>query len=352
MTRPNIPIIDIDPIHAGSDDLVEVGAALAEACHSVGFCYLANHGVTASLEADALAATRDFFALDPEAKARLSMAQSPHFRGYTPLGAERTRGHADWREQLDLGLDEPVEETSPGDPAWRRLRGPNQWPAELPALQRVISAWSAAMQPLAVNVMRALAVGLEQPAHVFDDYLLPRGDPHLKLIRYEGKGNVDDLSAASADHGDPGQGVGWHTDSGLLSFILQDQTGGLEIRTESGVLAAHAVPGTYLVNVGEMLQRASGGYLRATEHRVVSPPAGCERISLAYFPHPRFEVCIEPLPLSPVLARRARAAFDGDETNRIHRCFGENYLKIRLRSHPDVAAHFYADVVEGARAPV
>ena len=93
-----------------------------------------------------------------------------------------------------------------------------------------------------------------------------------------------------------------------------------------------------------MLQRATGGYLRATEHRVVSPSPGSERISLAYFAHPKLEYRFDPIELSPAMAAQASGGDNPDPDDPVYSLFGDNYLKIRLRSHPEVAARFYADV--------
>ena len=162
----------------------ELVARMRDACHGPGFCYLAGHGVPPELDAAIMAAAREFFAL-PEAERRaLAIANSPHFRGYTVLGGERTKGASDWREQLDVGPEEPAAVVTRGDPPWRRLRGPNQWPARLPAMQPTVLAWMRAMDRVGLAVLRALALGLGQPLHHFDDVVLPRGDPHLKIIRY------------------------------------------------------------------------------------------------------------------------------------------------------------------------
>lgn len=345
---PFIPTIDVGPLDTAS---VQIGRELAGACHEVGFCYLSGHGIPARIETDAVAATRAFFELDTQAKSRLSIANSPHFRGYTPFGAELTRGQRDWREQLDLGRDESAEPVAAGDPAWRRLRGPNQWPAELPELRRAVNTWTAQMERLSVGVLRALAVGLGQQANCFDAYMLPRGDLHLKLLRYRGespRGDAQEANAPEASYASE-QGVGWHNDSGVLTFVLQDSTGGLEVRTDSGVVAAKPRPGTYLMNIGEMLQRATAGFLRATQHRVIGPPPGRERISLAYFAHPKYESNFAAMTLPAELADRIRDNVAADPANPIHACFGDNYLKIRLRSHPDVAERFYRDTARPIR---
>ena len=78
---------------------------LRHAAHEVGFFYLSGHGAPLALADEILALSREFFALPLEEKLAVDMANSPHFRGYTRVGSERTGGRADWREQLDIGLE-------------------------------------------------------------------------------------------------------------------------------------------------------------------------------------------------------------------------------------------------------
>ena len=201
-----LPVLDIDgfmaaPRSAAGGELV---ARLREACHGPGFCYLSGHGVPAALDARMLAAARDFFALPTADRLALAIARSPHFRGYTQLGGEITKGKRDWREQLDLGPEEEAEHVADGDPAWRRLRGPNQWPAQLPAMRGVVLDWMRAMDAVGLAVLRALALGLGQPLEHFDSAVLPRGDPHLKIIRYpaHAAGVADDQGVGPARCGE------------------------------------------------------------------------------------------------------------------------------------------------------
>jgi isopenicillin N synthase-like dioxygenase len=307
---------------------------LRDACHDIGFCYLAGHGVPAPLDAAVMAVARKFFTLPETERRALAIANSPHFRGYTVLGGERTKGASDWREQLDVGPEEPAAVVAPGDPPWQRLRGPNQWPPSLPTMGPTVLAWMRAMDAVGLAVLRALALGLGQPLEHFDDVVLPRGDPHLKMIRYP----------AQPRSADTDQGVGMHHDSGLVSFVLQDDVGGLQVALDGELVEATPQPSTYVMNLGEMLQAATGGYLRATKHRVRSPPPGRERLSVAYFFHPRLDAVFAPIALPPELAAAARGGQNVDPNDPIFATFGENYLKIRLRSHPDVALAHYADL--------
>jgi isopenicillin N synthase-like dioxygenase len=314
----------------------ELVARLRDACHGPGFCYLVGHGVPPELDAAVMAAAREFFAL-PEAERRaLAIANSPHFRGYTVLGDERTKGLSDWREQLDVGPEEPAERVTRSDPPWRRLRGPNQWPARLPSMQPAVLAWMRAMDRVGLAVLRALALGLGQPIDHFDGAVLPRGDPHLKIMRYP----------AQPRDADTGQGVGMHHDSGLVSFVLQDDVGGLQVDVDGELVDAAPVPGSYVMNLGEMLQAATHGYLRATKHRVQSPPSGRDRLSVAYFFHPRLDAVFGPIELPLELAARTRGGQNVDPNDPISSTFGDNYLKIRLRSHRDVALAHYADLAQ------
>src|SRR5689334_10100906 len=331
-----LPEIDLAPFMAAPRSVAgrAVVARLREACHGPGFCYLVGHGVPAELDAAVMAVSREFFAL-PEAERRaLAIANSPHFRGYTVLGGEITKGVSDWREQLDVGPEEPAAVVARGDPPWLRLRGPNQWPPRLPALQPTVLAWMHAMDRVGLAILRALALGLGQPLNHFDDVVLPRGDPHLKIIRYP----------AQPREVGTDQGVGMHHDSGLVSFVLQDDVGGLQVEIDGKLVDATPKRGTYVMNLGEMLQAATQGYLRATKHRVQSPPSGRERLSVAYFFHPRLDAVFAPIALPAELAAQARGGQNVDPHDPIFATFGDNYLKIRLRSHRDVALAHYSDL--------
>src|SRR5688500_19287098 len=138
-----LPELDLAPFMAAPRSAagLELVARLRDACHGPGFCYLAGHGVPPELDTAVMSAARGFFALPQAERRALAIANSPHFRGYTTLGDERTKGVSDWREQLDVGPEEAAAVVLPGDPPWRRLRGPNQWPARLPALRPTVLAW-------------------------------------------------------------------------------------------------------------------------------------------------------------------------------------------------------------------
>ena len=91
-------------------------------------------------------------------------------------------------------------------------------------------------------------------------------------------------------------GVGEHTDYGLLTILRQDDVGGLEIKTASGWIAAPPVAGSFVCNIGDMLERMTGGLYKSTPHRVTLNTSGRDRISLPFFFDPNFAARIQSVP--------------------------------------------------------
>ena len=336
----SLPILDIapfltDPGSPTADQFVEL---LRQTLHGPGFCYLIGHGVDPTLETRVMNVAREFFDRPESDRLAIVNTNTPHFRGYTRLGMEHTNGISDWREQIDLGPEHDPVEIGLADPVWLRVRGPNQWPASVPDMQPTVTAWMSQMAVVGTAVLRAIALGLGQPADYFAPTLAPHPEVVVKIIKYP----AQDTSA------DTGQGVGLHHDSGLVSFILQDDVGGLQVQVGadgSRPIDATPMPGALVMNIGEMLQIATNGYLRATKHRVVSPPAGRQRNSIAYFFNPSMESTFELIALPPDLAAAAIGGQNTKPGDPIFSNYGDNWLKFRVRSHPDVAAIHHPDLI-------
>jgi isopenicillin N synthase-like dioxygenase len=326
-----LPVVDLS---ADSDRLRQ---GLREAAHEVGFFYLTGHGVSQALVARVLDAARRLFALPDADKDAIAMVRSRHFRGYTRLGGELTRGEVDWREQIDVGPERPPI-GGPGRPDYRWLQGPNQWPAALPELPALIAEWDAALSEVSRILLRHWAASLGSPPEVFDAAFAEAPATLIKIVRYPAR-------AASP------QGVGAHKDSGVLTLLLAEPgSRGLQVlqvrrpgSQDQEWVDAPALEGAFVVNIGELLEVATGGYLRATEHRVNLSAASAERISVPYFFNPRLDAQIPLLSLPAELAARAGSAAAADPSDPIHSVYGRNAWKSRLRAHPDVAAaHGYA----------
>jgi isopenicillin N synthase-like dioxygenase len=214
------------------------------------------------------------------------------------------------------------------------VAGPNQWPKALPELKPVLLRYQDEVTKLGIRLTEVVAEALGQEPDVFAPIYTPAPNQLLKIIRYPGR-----QTAAGS------QGVGAHKDSGFVTVLLQDKVGGLQVEGPDGWIDAPPVPGTFVVNIGELLEMASGGYLRANVHRVVSPPAGGDRLSVAFFLGARLDATVPQLTLPAHLAAQARSV-SNDPLNPLFREVAKNYLKSRLRSHPDVARKHHADLLE------
>jgi isopenicillin N synthase-like dioxygenase len=332
----SLPTLDISRFDAGAEEKRAFVEELRRTTRDVGFFYLTGHGVNAGLISATLDLAHRFFALPERDKLAIEMVNSPHFRGYNRAGREYTRGKPDWREQVDVGPELPALPRDDARP-WRRLQGPNQWPQALPELKPTLLAYQEAVTALGLRVLKAFAAALEQPEDVFAPIYSPWPNQLTKIIRYPGR--VED----GAD-----QGVGAHKDGGFVTILLQDKVAGLQVEGEDGWIDAPPAPGTFIVNIGEILEIASNGYLKANVHRVVSPPAGGARLSIAFFLGAHFDARVPTLQLPPHLAAMSRGLTQ-DPLNPLFSEVGRNALKSRLRSHPDVALRHHADLLEAGQ---
>lgn len=329
MENVSLPIIDYAALSGAPEARRQMLAQLGQAAREVGFFYLTGHGLSEADQQATLALAARFFALPEQEKRSVQMVHSPHFRGYNQVGAELTRARPDRREQFDIMGEEAALDATQLHASWQRLTGPNQWPAALPEMKMQLLAWQARLTDITLHLLAAFAEVLEQPVDVFDASI--RGAPyqHMKLIHYPGR-----------EAGSSNQGVGAHKDPGYLTLVMQDDHSGLEVETASGWISAPPLPGALVVNIGELLELASNGYLKATLHRVMSPPPGVSRLSCAFFMAARLDATVPLLQLSPELAALAEGP-ESDPTNPLFYQVGENVLKGRLRSHSDVAARHY-----------
>ena len=155
-----------------------------------------------------------------------------------------------------------------------------------------------ALEAVGHRLLHAMSEALGQPADRFDATVDPP-EVLLKVIRYRTPPG-DEVNAASVSER---QGVGAHRDTGFLSFVYQHEVGGLQVERGAEFVDVPVRPDAFVVNIGEMFQLVTRGYFRATVHRVVSPPAGIDRVSLAYFFNPKLEATLAPIEL-PRRSRR------------------------------------------------
>ncbi|MDQ8708080.1 2-oxoglutarate and iron-dependent oxygenase domain-containing protein [Streptomyces sp. LHD-70] len=274
-----IPIIDVSPLIDGTDPQ-GVAKQIGEVCEQVGFFYITNHGVPAELVEGMYQATERFFDLPFEAKQRLNVANSgPTVRGYIPTYAENAdpENTRDFKEAFDYGA--PEEEVSP-------FFGPNLMPSELPEFKEACEAYHDTMLALARKLVSAIALSLDLPADHFESI-------HRKPITIQRLLHYPPQAGAASQKD---IGIGAHTDYGFLTILSQDSVGGLQVRNSEGEwVSAPPVDGTFIINIGDLVQTLTNGRYSSTVHRVVNT-SGAERYSIPFFLDADYDAVIEPLP--------------------------------------------------------
>jgi isopenicillin N synthase-like dioxygenase len=267
----SIPVIDIADLRAGSPRAQQaIAERIAAACRDTGFFYVVGHGVPAELTDALMRDARRFFELPLEAKLDVHHERSGCGRGYEPLGVQTLQAGMlpDQKESFLIGNDAPGDDGRPTTYG----RGRNLWPSGLPGWRETMERYADAMRDVSRVVMRGMALSLALPPAHFATYC---DDPAvmLRLLHYPvqpANPRPDEL------------GCGAHTDWGGLTFLLQDDAGGLQVQAGDGWIDATPLPGSFVVNIGDMLARWTNDRYRSTMHRVINR-SGRRRLSVAFF---------------------------------------------------------------------
>ena len=301
-----LPVVDLQ-----QEDVATV-EAIDRACREFGFFYVVGHGVDEGLQQRLEDAARSFFARPEATKAEIAMSRGgTAWRGWFPVGGELTSGVPDRKEGIYFGAEE-----APSDVP---LHGPNLFPDD--DLRDAVLAYFDAMTELGHRL--AAAMGLDDaltrdPTRLFRIFHYPAG-------------------------GDGGWGVGEHTDYGLLTILRQDPTSGLQVRSP-GVqgggprsnaewIDAPPIAGSFVVNIGDMLERMTGGAYRSTPHRVRNT-SDVGRLSFPFFFDPSWDAVV-PVPEG---AAGAVERWDGEDVLSWEGTYGEYLLGKVAKVFPELAS--------------
>ena len=278
LAADEVPVIDVGLLRAGRDP-GGVGAELARAASEVGFLYVRNHGVNAATIESARRAGFELFRLPAAAKHEARTNRFHH--GW--LGPDSTKMHddalPDLKESFNWGLEHEAGAEEPNP-----LAGPNVWPAAAPELRPGVQPWFDAASACAEDLLRGFALG----AGLDPEHFIRNRDRPLS------RGSLQYYPPHPRDAGGDRFGVAPHTDFGMLTVLAQDDVGGLEIQRLTGEwVAVPPLPGTLVVNVGDLLERWSNRRYHSTVHRVINR-SGRERLSLVLAYDPNFETPVDP----------------------------------------------------------
>lgn len=272
--RAALPVINLSLLRGSDQDQDTLARSLEEACLHTGFFYISDHGIPDELIDRVFRESRALFDLPEEQKKAIHKAHSHANRGYEPLKSQTLEPGSppDLKEGFYIG--EELDGTDPRVQAGRFNQGPNQWPTELPTFRDTMTEYFEAMNELSDHIMQALALSLDLPQDFFEDFC-HQPMSTLRLLHYP----------PQPPNPSPGEkGCGAHTDFGGVTILLLDDNPGLQVWEANNEewLNANPIPGTFVVNMGDMIARWTNDRYRSTLHRVINT-SGAERYSVPFF---------------------------------------------------------------------
>jgi isopenicillin N synthase-like dioxygenase len=321
-----IPIIEISSLIRGTEAKYDVAAQIGRACRESGFFYILGHGVDESLQLRLERLSRRFFAQELKTKMEISMSRGGRaWRGYFPVGDELTSGRPDLKEGVYFGAE--LAEDHPLVKSGLPLHGPNLFPTDLSGFRETILDYLAAMTGLGHQLMAgiALSLGLEE-SYFADRYT---ADPLIlfRIFNYP----AHDGSAGS----EQAWGVGEHTDYGLLTILKQDETGGLQVKSQAHWIDAQPIPGSFVCNIGDMLDRLTGGWYHSTPHRVRNL-SGRDRLSFPFFFDPNFHAQVAPIAPGEIAADDRNERWDQASVHEFRGTYGDYLLGKVVKVFPQL----------------
>jgi len=314
--KSQLPVIDVGPLVSGAEAVHEVAAQIRRACEESGFFYVVGHGVEEALQQRLEDLSRQFFALPEETKQRIGMEHGGRaWRGYFPVGGELTSGRPDIKEGLYFGSE--LGEDHPLVLAGMPMHGCNLFPPDMPRFREAVLEYIAALTRLGHALMAGIALSLGLEATYFADRYT--SDP-LILFR------IFNYPPPAPNSGpEPVFGVGEHTDYGLLTILKQDMSGGLEVKIGGEWVAAPPLPNSFVCNIGDMLDRMTGGRYLSTPHRVRNV-SGRNRLSFAFFFDPNFFAEVRPIENSAVINDNRTERWDQASVHTFQGTYGDYLL--------------------------
>ena len=301
MARPSssIPVIDLTPLILRRGDLKSTAAEIGRACREFGFFYVVGHGVDERLQQQLERLSRKFFAQDLNVKLAIAMERGGRaWRGYFPIGAELTSGQPDQKEGIYFGAE--LADDHPKVVAGVPLHGRNLFP-DVPGFRETVLDYIDSMTQLGHALMKALSLSLGLDASYFQDRYTDDPLVLFRIFHYPPLDSRTDSNSTSRLPDGSSWSVGEHTDYGILTILRQDHVGGLQVKSRSRWIDAPPIPGAFICNIGDMLDRMTGGRYRSTPHRVRNE-GQTGRLSFPFFFDPNFDAEVKPVE-SPVTVR-------------------------------------------------
>lgn len=321
----SLPIIDVSPLLNPTANIDHTAEQIRSACERFGFFYVSGHGVELSIQEELDRMSRQFFALDLATKRNIDMSKGGRaWRGYFAVGEELTSGKPDQKEGLYFGAE--LNDAHPGVKRRLPLHGKNMFP-DIDGFRETLLEYLDLMTQLCHAITAGISASLELERDFFFENFTSDPITLFRIFHYP--------PLVDPKHSEQWS-VGPHTDYGLLTLLRQDSAGGLQVKSGQGWLDAPPIENTFVCNLGDMLERLTGGRYRSTLHQVRNTSTQ-GRISYPFFFDPNWDAELRPVICGDSETDARESRWDGELLEKVSGTYGEYLLKKISKVFPDLS---------------
>jgi len=274
-----IPIVDISQLFTSTlDSNNDIIKQIYDSLSNQGFFYITHHGLSTEELQFILNQSKKFFEIPVEEKKRIARKDNIGSNGYVAIGVENLDdnqpGSIDYKEAMDICVSDP-----------HPLYASNQWPDEvyLPGWRKNVEEFTKKLQIIGDILLQAFGVAMGVSAGFFAENYFENQSSIVRFLRYP-PSNGKDL------------GCGAHSDYGILTLLLQDDIGGLQILYNGKWIEVPPIKDSFVINVGDCVEYITNGKFKATKHRVINNSTTKERYVVALFHEPNINLKLDTLP--------------------------------------------------------
>jgi len=331
-----LPIIDISLLKTSQGKL-HVSTEIQKACKEHGFFYIVGHGIDQDLINQLFDVVKRFFSLPLDVKMKWRMGlTNREYLGFFKVGQEITYGSIDWKEGVYIDCEKPTD-------IKENINVP-LYPTELEEVEynivgfkNTIETYINQLTNLGQQILEAIALSLNLPSSYFYEKYTYDPFTMMAMLHYPSFKKESNINHPDDSTKVEKFGTGPHTDQGVLTILYQDDVGGLQVKSKNGeeFIDAPPIPGSFICNIGDMLDKMTGGYYLSNVHRVKYNTTGRPRFSFPFFLDPCLDSVPELMPCDYANLGDKPIRWDQQNIHEFNGTYGDYFLTKIGRIFPD-----------------
>ncbi|KAF2072594.1 hypothetical protein CYY_006091 [Polysphondylium violaceum] len=336
-SKENLPIIDLS-LRNSTEGKVQISKEIQKACKEHGFFYISGHGIDQQLIDQLFSLSKRFFSLPLETKLKWRMGlTNREYLGFFKMGQEVTYGAVDYKEGVYIDTHKPTDLKENFNQSLFPT-AEEEIEFNIVGFQNIIETYISKLKELGQIIVEAISISLQLPSNFFYEKYTNNPFLMLGLLHYPSFHDIVNNELEPDETLKKEKfGVGPHTDQGILTILYQDDVGGLQVksRNENEFIDAPFIPGTFICNIGDMLDKMTGGYYLSNIHRVKYNLTGRPRFSIPFFYDLNLDCVPELIPCDFANLGEKPERWDKQKFHEFKGTYAEYFLKKINKMYPD-----------------